>query len=104
MWTRLHALFSLRRNFYQLTKESDKSSKQFKEKFNRTQLNRFNYCPVSQQKYQIRYHHCCPRFHHHVVLSVASMKNRVRETCRAHACMLASDRVHLIEMPVYVSA
>ena len=71
-WTRLRAIFSSRRNFYQLTKDSDKSSKQFKEKFNHTQSNHFNYCPVPQQKYQIRYHHCCPRFHHRVVLSVAS--------------------------------
>ena len=99
-WIRLRALFSLRRNFYQLTKDSDKSSKQFKEKFNHTQSNHFNYCPVPQQKHQIRYHHCCPRFHHRVVLSVASATNRARETCRARACTLTSDRARLIEMPV----
>ena len=34
-----------------------------------------------------------------MVLSVASATNRARETCRARACTLASDRARLIEMP-----
>ena len=36
-----------------------------------------------------------------MVLSVASATNRARETCRARACMLASDCARLIEILFY---
>ena len=44
-------LLFLREHFFQLTENIDENSKQLKEKFDHTQLNHINYCPVPQQNH-----------------------------------------------------
>ena len=60
------------------------------------------HCSVPQQKHQICYHRHCPCFHHHMLLSFACATNQVGGRFRAHACVHASNRMHLIEKPDYM--